>query len=99
MALIDAVARLQPGVLGNSASLHEESFGDQRLEYPHYTRPEEFLGQRVPAVLAGGHHARIALWRRQQALLRTLSRRPDLIARSPLTDEEVAALAARFDGQ
>ncbi len=81
-ALIDACARLHPGVLGNPASLAEESHSpasDGLLEYPQYTRPVEFRGQRVPEVLQGGNHARIATWRREQALARTVARRPDLV--------------------
>ena len=82
MVVIEAVARLVPGVLGNPESLDEESFGgDGVLEYPHYTRPEEFRGMRVPEVLLSGDHRKIREWRRAQALERTARRRPDLIAR------------------
>jgi tRNA (guanine37-N1)-methyltransferase len=90
MAVIDAVARLVPGVLGNPVSLAEESFGqgagqskldDGLLEYPQYTRPEEFRGMRVPEILLSGDHGRIALWRRERALERTERRRPDLVSR------------------
>ena len=86
MAVIDACARLLPGVLGNEASTIEESHGRTGglLEYPHYTRPAEFRGARVPEVLAGGNHAEIAKWRREQALARTRERRPDLVASSDL---------------
>lgn len=80
-AVIDAVARLQPGVLGNAASAIEESFSDGLLEHPHYTRPREWRGHEVPEILASGHHARIDAWRREQALTRTRERRPDLLAR------------------
>ncbi|MBC8101867.1 MAG: tRNA (guanosine(37)-N1)-methyltransferase TrmD [Cytophagales bacterium] len=81
LVILDATARLLPGVLGNDASPHEESFGDEAglvLEYPHYTRPAEFQGMAVPEVLLSGHHANIAKWRRQMALVRTRARRPDL---------------------
>jgi len=81
MVVVDAVARLLPGVLGGEASAHEESFsGDFAglVEYPHYTRPEEWRGQAVPEVLKGGHHAEIAKWRRAQAESRTKANRPDL---------------------
>jgi tRNA (guanine37-N1)-methyltransferase len=81
MAIVDACARLLPGVLGNEASTLDESHSPQTgglLEYPHYTRPQEFRGARVPEVLAGGNHAQIARWRRAQAIARTRARRPDL---------------------
>jgi|SRR5579863_1841061 len=80
LVMIDAAARLVPGVLGEPESLREESFSALRLlEYPQYTRPEVFRGMRVPAVLTSGNHRAIAAWRRQQALLNTLMKRPDLI--------------------
>lgn len=79
MAVIEAVARLIPGVLGNPASGVEESFSDGLLEYPQYTRPAEFEGMRVPEVLLSGDHARIKAWRQEQALRRTRERRPDLL--------------------
>ena len=79
LVLVDAIVRLLPGVLGNQASLDEESFADGRLEYPQYTRPREFRGRAVPDVLLSGDHGRIAEWRRQQALQRTRERRPDLL--------------------
>ncbi len=79
-AIIDAVARLLPGVVGNAASIGEESFGaGGLLEYPQYTRPRVYRGHAVPDVLLGGHHARIAAWRKQQALERTRRWRPDLL--------------------
>src|SRR5208282_5757053 len=81
MVVIEAVARLVPGVLGNPASLEEESFSDGLLEYPHYTRPEEFQGMRVPEILLSGDHRKIREWRRTQGLERTARRRPNLIAR------------------
>lgn len=99
LAVIEAVGRLVPGVLGNDASVADESFSDsdQLLEYPHYTRPASYRGWDVPEVLRSGDHARIARWRRAQALAVTLRRRPDLIeARGGLTDED-RALLAEFD--
>jgi tRNA (guanine37-N1)-methyltransferase len=79
MVLIEAVARLQPGVLGNPDSIEEESFSAGLLEYPQYTRPEEFRGMRVPEVLLSGDHGKIRAWRDEQARRRTAERRPDLI--------------------
>ncbi len=78
MAMIDAVVRLLPGVLGKDESTHEESFSAGLLEYPQYTRPREFRGMKVPEVLLGGDHAKIAAWRAEQARARTRRRRPDL---------------------
>jgi tRNA (guanine37-N1)-methyltransferase len=79
MVVTDAVVRQLGGVLGNADTLHEESFDDGLLEYPHYTRPEVWEGQRVPDVLLSGHHGNIAKWRKQQAQARTAARRPDLL--------------------
>jgi tRNA (guanine37-N1)-methyltransferase len=79
MAIVEAVVRLIPGVLGNPRSTDEESFAAGHLEYPQYTRPPEFEGMGVPEVLLSGNHAEIARWRREQALRRTKSRRPDLL--------------------
>ena len=79
MAIIEAVARLLPGVMGNDASAVEESFSSGLLEYPHYTRPAVFRGWEVPAVLRSGDHAKVARWRHAQALARTIERRPDLL--------------------
>lgn len=81
MVVIDAVTRLIPGVLGNEASAESESFSEILLEYPQYTRPQEYCGYQVPEVLLSGNHEVIRLWRRGQALLRTKQRRPDLFAR------------------
>ncbi|UFP96104.1 tRNA (guanosine(37)-N1)-methyltransferase TrmD [Gloeobacter morelensis] len=78
LALIDGVVRLLPGTVGNRASLASESFEDNLLEYPQYTRPANFRGWQVPEVLLSGHHAQIARWRREQQLARTHERRPDL---------------------
>jgi len=88
MAVIDAVARLLPGVLGDEASASQDSFMDGLLDHPHYTRPEEIDGRRVPAVLLSGDHARIAKWRYQQALGRSFERRPDLVEKLDLNDEQ-----------
>lgn len=79
MVLVDAIVRLIPGVLGDDESSVDESFSDGLLEYPQYTRPEEFNGQKVPEVLLSGHHAEIAKWRRTQAEARTKVQRPDLL--------------------
>jgi len=88
MAVVDAVTRLVPGVLGNEESTAEESFEQGLLEYPQYTRPGDFRGEGVPRVLLSGNHAEISRWRRAQALRRTGERRPDLLDRAALTDEE-----------
>lgn len=79
MVVIDAVSRLVPGVLHNDVSAEFETFHDNLLEYPQYTRPEEFMGKRVPDVLLSGHHKNIDAWRREQSLQRTKERRPDLL--------------------
>ncbi len=79
MVMIDAVTRLLPGVLGTDESSRDESFSQEFLEYPHYTRPAEFRGMKVPEVLLSGNHAQIEKWRREQSRLRTESRRPDLL--------------------
>jgi tRNA (guanine37-N1)-methyltransferase len=79
MVIIDTVTRLLPGVLGDDESSHEESFSHELLEYPHYTRPAEFRGMKVPEILMSGNHAEIAKWRAEQAKLRTQARRPDLL--------------------
>ncbi|HEY8265493.1 MAG TPA: tRNA (guanosine(37)-N1)-methyltransferase TrmD, partial [Steroidobacteraceae bacterium] len=88
LIVIDAVARLLPGVLGDAASAAEDSFGDGLLDWPHYTRPEVWDGRPVPPVLLGGNHAAIRRWRMMQALGRTWQRRPDLLARRTLTADE-----------
>lgn len=79
MVFVDAVSRLIPGVLGEEESLKNESFASSLLEYPQYTRPPDFRGQKVPEVLLSGDHAKIEIWRREQALQRTLRKRPDLL--------------------
>ena len=88
MAVIDAVARLLPGVLGDETSASQDSFMEGLLDHPHYTRPEEIDGRRVPDVLLSGDHARIAKWRYQQALGRSFERRPDLVEKLELDDEQ-----------
>ncbi len=88
MAVIDAVVRLLPGVLGDETSAEQDSFADGLLDHPHYTRPEEIEGRRVPDVLLSGDHARIAKWRYQQALGRSFLRRPDLVEKLELNAEQ-----------
>jgi tRNA (guanine37-N1)-methyltransferase len=92
--VIEAASRLVPGVLGKSESTVDESFAAGRLEYPHWTRPPEFRGLRVPDVIVSGDHAAVEAWRRLQSLRRTFERRPDLIERHPLTAEEAKAAEA-----
>ena len=93
MLVIEATGRLVPGVLGNAASIEDESFTSGLLEYPHYTRPADFRGWSVPDVLRSGDHGRVERWRHAMALARTLRRRPDLIeARGGLTDDDRAVL-------
>jgi len=91
--VVDAVVRLLPGALGSETSSVNESFSDGLLDYPHYTRPPEFRGRRVPDVLLGGHHAEIARWRRRAALKKTQRNRPDLLERAALSDDERKWLA------
>lgn len=88
LVVIEAVARLIPGVVGNRESLSEESFVSGLLEYPQFTRPADFRGRTVPDVLVSGDHGRVAEWRRRQALLRTVQRRPQLLETAELTPEE-----------
>ena len=88
MVLIDAVARFIPGVLGSDRSVEEDSFFNFLLEYPQYTRPYTFRGSCVPEVLLSGNHSAISLWRRKEALRRTSSRRPDLLVKANLTEED-----------
>lgn len=92
MLLVDAVARRLPGVLGSERSLDEESFDGGLLEYPQYTRPQRFRDWEVPEVLLSGHHENVQAWRQRQRLLRTASRRPDLLAAAPLTAADRAVL-------
>jgi tRNA (guanine37-N1)-methyltransferase len=93
MVIVDAVARLVPGVLGCGASTSDESFSAGRLEYPQWTRPPVFRGLEVPEVLLSGNHAQVASWRRLESLRRTQARRPDLIPRYPLSEDEIALLS------
>lgn len=89
ITMIDAISRLVPGVLGKEESYEEESFTDNLLEYPQYTRPPEFLGRQVPDILLSGHHENIKRWRREQSIHRTLEKRPDLIKKAELTKKEI----------
>ena len=93
MVVIDAVSRLLPGVLGGENSATDDSFEDGLLEYPHYTRPQVFKGKNVPSVLLSGDHEKIRLWRRTESLKRTLERRPDLLKKTKLKQEDEAILA------
>lgn len=88
MVMIDAISRLIPGVLHNNASAEFESFQDNLLEYPQYTRPEEWHGKKVPEILLSGHHVNIEKWRREQSVIRTAKRRPDLLEKAELTQKE-----------
>jgi tRNA (guanine37-N1)-methyltransferase len=93
MAVMDAVSRLVPGVLGGERSAQEDSFEEGLLEYPQYTRPRVFKNQEVPAVLFSGDHEKIRVWRRTESLKRTLERRPDLLEKAKLTEEDKRILA------
>jgi tRNA (guanine37-N1)-methyltransferase len=93
MAIVDAVARLVPGVLGSDDSALYDSFADGLLEYPHYTRPPEFRGEKVPDVLLSGNHAEIAKWRRLESIRRTLSLRPELLEGAQLSKADMKLLA------
>lgn len=102
MVVVDAVARLLPGVLGDESSFQQDSFQDGLLDHPHYTRPAEFRGLSVPEVLLSGHHERIARYRLKEALRRTLERRPDLLAEKDLSTEEcrlLEELAAEYSAE
>ena len=88
MVMVDTISRLVPGVLHNDVSAEFESFQDNLLEYPQYSRPEEWHGKKVPPVLLSGHHANIEQWRREPSILRTYERRPDLLEKSSLTWKE-----------
>lgn len=93
LVVIDAVSRLIPGVLGDPDGAEDDSHASGLLEYPHYTRPPDFRGYTVPEILLSGDHARIARWRREQALLRTWKRRPDMLLNAPLSDQDRKYLA------
>ena len=88
MVMMDSISRMVPGVLSNQESGETESFAGNLLEYPQYSRPEEWHGQKVPPVLLSGHHANIEAWRREQSVLRTAKRRPDLLKKADLTNKE-----------
>lgn len=88
MVMIDAISRLLPGVLHNDVSAEFESFQDNLLEYPQYTRPEEWHGKKVPEILLSGHHANVEKWRREQSIIRTAQRRPDLLQKAELSEKE-----------
>ena len=88
MVMMDSISRMVPGVLSNQESGETESFAENLLEYPQYSRPEEWHGQKVPPVLLSGHHANIEAWRREQSILRTAKRRPDLLKKADLTNKE-----------
>ena len=88
MMMIDCISRLVPGVLNNHVSAEFESFHDNLLEYPQYTRPEVFMGKQVPPILLSGHHANVEKWRREQSIIRTLERRPELLAEANLNKKE-----------
>jgi tRNA (guanine37-N1)-methyltransferase len=93
LVVVDAVTRLLPGVLGDPTGASDDSHASGLLEYPHYTRPPEFRGWKVPEILVSGHHARIEQWRREEALRRTYLRRPDMLAAASLSDDDRLFLA------
>ena len=97
LAVVDAVTRLLPGVLGGEGAVEEESFETGLLEYPHYTRPRDFEGHEAPEILLSGDHQRIARWRRQEALRRTAEQRPDLLEKAVLDDKDREFLATLTD--
>ena len=99
MVVVDAVSRLVPGVLGNCESARADSFSTGLLEYPHYTRPAEYRGWKVPEVLLMGNHREIEMWRRRESLLRTRRRRPDLLTTAALTEQEKGWLTEEGDEQ
>ena len=90
MVMVDAISRMVPGVLANEDSGLSESFEGNLLEYPQYSRPEEWNGKKVPAILLSGDHKKVDEWRREQAILRTKERRPDLLEKADLTEKEKA---------
>ncbi len=92
LVILEATARLIPGVIKEAESHRQDSFSSGLLDFPHYTRPSEFRGLAVPQILTSGHHAKIAEWRRRQALLRTKERRPDLLEKAELTAKDIAWL-------
>ena len=88
LVMMDAISRFVPGVLNNEESAEFDSFHDNLLEYPQYSRPEEWMGKKVPSILLSGDHKKVDEWRREQAILRTIERRPDLLKKAELTKEE-----------
>ena len=88
MMMIDCISRLVPGVLNNNVSAEFETFHDNLLEYPQYTRPEVFMGKKVPDILLSGHHANVEKWRREQSIIRTLKNRPELLEDAVLSKKE-----------
>ena len=92
MMMIDCISRLVPGVLNNNVSAEFETFHDNLLEYPQYTRPEVFMGKKVPDILLSGHHANVEKWRREQSIIRTLKNRPELLEDAALSKEEAEYL-------
>ena len=88
LVMMDTISRLVPGVLNNDVSAETESFQDSLLEYPQYSRPEEWRGKKVPSVLLSGHHANVEKWRREQSIIRTAKWRPDLLEKAQLTKKE-----------
>jgi tRNA (guanine37-N1)-methyltransferase len=99
LVIVDAVARLVPGVVGDEQSVAEDSFSRGLLDFPHYTRPAEWEGAKVPDVLLSGNHAAIRRWRKREALARTVARRPDLLADAALDDEERELLRELLDSK
>ena len=92
LVIVDVISRLVPGVVGDARSVEEDSFSRGLLDYPHYTRPSEFSGEKVPDVLMSGHHEQVRRWRKKTAIQRTLERRPELLDLAALDDEERALL-------
>ena len=99
LVVMDTISRLVPGVLNNGMSAVKESFSDNLLEYPQYTRPEEWMGEKVPPVLLSGHHKNIAAWYREQSILRTAKNRPDLLEKAELTEKERQWLIQQLEGE
>ena len=99
LVVMDTISRLVPGVLNNGMSAVKESFSDNLLEYPQYTRPEEWMGEKVPPVLLSGHHKNIAAWYREQSILRTAKNRPDLLEKAELTEKEKQWLIQQLEGE
>lgn len=99
LVILDAVTRLQPGVLGDDEATSDDSFSDGLLEYPQYTRPPEFRGWKVPDVMLNGNHAQQARWRREQSLIRTLKMRPDLLLKAGITEKDKRFLEEYISSQ